>query len=174
MLDAPTINLHGAAVVIDNIGVLIRGNSGSGKTELAMELISRGHKFVADDLVVVQQIGSDKCLSMQAKPESIGFAHIRGVGFIDVGKCFAASTAVIRHAQRLDLVIDLTANELNHDNSIFTHNYTEILGVMLPNVYLVTTKHKNLALISEIIVRSFIQRRNGYDANSIFVKRFSS
>ena len=59
MLDAPTINLHGAAVVIDNIGVLIRGNSGSGKTELAMELISRGHKFVADDLANLNDLNFD-------------------------------------------------------------------------------------------------------------------
>lgn len=171
--DSQVINLHGTAVLIDNLGVLICGESGSGKTDLALELVSRGHKFIADDVVVIKKT-EDNQLIMTADTNNINFAHLRGVGFIDISKCFTKNSTVINYQSNLSLIIRLTNSE---SANLITTNLeplnTEIMGVKVPTTALVTTRYRNLALVSELIVKNFILVKNGYNANNVFLEKFS-
>jgi HPr kinase/phosphorylase len=171
--DSQVINLHGTAVLIDNLGVLICGESGSGKTDLALELISRGHKFIADDVVVIKKT-DDNQLLMTADTNNINFAHLRGVGFIDVSKCFTKNSTVINYQSNLSLIIRLTNSESANLTTINLEPLnTEIMGVKVPTTALVTTRYRNLALVSELIVKNFILVKNGYNANNVFLEKFS-
>jgi HPr kinase/phosphorylase len=167
-------NLHGTAVSIDNVGVIISGESGSGKTDLAIELISRGHQFIADDLVVVKKNLQNQ-LIITADAQNTNFAHLRGVGFINVDKCFAQNPSVVKAESTLDLIIQITnTDNVNLPSPVGSQQLTtQIMGIKVPTINLVTCKYRNLGLVAEIIVRNFILIQNGYNANAIFLEKFS-
>ncbi|MCF7805635.1 MAG: HPr(Ser) kinase/phosphatase [Candidatus Marinimicrobia bacterium] len=147
---APSTNIHGSMVDIYGIGVIFTGKSGIGKSEVALDLVERGHRLVADDLVKVRR---------EASQVLIGSGHellehhveVRGVGVIDVRRLFGIRS--IRAQKRLEVVIELTEwdDDVNYQDLGIDDEFTDILGVEIPLIKLPIFPGKNITVISEVI-----------------------
>ncbi|MCF7731733.1 MAG: HPr(Ser) kinase/phosphatase [Akkermansiaceae bacterium] len=129
---APSVTIHGCMVDMRGTGVLIIGQSGSGKSETAIGLIERGASLVADDMVRVKYVGDELVASSPAL--SRGFMEIRGIGIINVANLYGLTS--ISHEKRLDLVVLLKpSGDLNEvDRCGMTKNTYEILGRQVDQV----------------------------------------
>lgn len=160
---------HGVFLEILGIGVLITGNAGIGKSELALELISRGHRLVADDAPMLRLVGPDRVEG--SCPETLqNFMEVRGLGIINVREMFG-NTAV-KPRRSLGLVIRLSvatpmAMEPGERLVGVRHDRT-ILGVSIPEITLPVAAGHNLAVLVECSVRNYLLRKNGYDATEAF------
>lgn len=152
--------LHGVLVDISGVGVLILGRSGIGKSECALELILRGHRLVADDLVCVRREG-DK-LYGYAKEPGQSYMEIRGLGIVDVEKLFGVSA--LRQSKRIHLVVELVDPEEITDRTGLERRKMEILGVELPLKRIPVTPGRNLSAIVEVAARNFLLEERGFSA----------
>jgi len=160
---APIVTLHGVLVDVYGIGVLIMGKSGVGKSETALELIKRGHRFVADDAIEIKRTRDNKLLGQA--PELIkNFIEIRGIGIINIAKLYGIGS--VRETKNIDLVVQFEAWD---DNTIYDRlglddNYTEILGLNVSKIKIPVKPGRNLAVILEVAARNHRQKEMGYNA----------
>ncbi len=163
---------HGVFMEVMGIGLLISGPSGIGKSELALELLSRGHRLVADDAPEFTRTGPD--VLHGTCPDTLhGFIEVRGLGVLNVRAMFG-ETAVI-HTKRLRLVINMelfsedahqTLNRLDT-----TEHYENILDVDIPLLNIPVAPGRNMAVIVEAAVRNHVLRQSGYNATKDFIQR---
>ena len=150
------LQLHGALVRVFDIGVLLIGESGIGKSESALDLVTRGHQLIADDVVDVQSTGDGpvgRC------PEVIyGLLEIRGLGVFDVRKAFGEEAMLV--SSSIDLCIELRKNADIERVGNFVHEF-EIAGQKIPKFILPVTPGRNLAILVETAVRLYLNRYNG-------------
>ena len=159
---APCITRHGVLLDIYGEGVMITGDSGVGKSEVAIELIKRGHRLVADDAVEITRIGST--LSGTA-PELIrNYLEVRGVGVIDVEKLFGVGA--VQDSTQIDLVIQFEKWEDDkfYDRLGLDENDTTILDVPVPQITIPVSAGRNLAAIVELAAMNNRQKGMGYNA----------
>lgn len=160
---APRITRHGVLVEVHGEGVLILGESGVGKSESAVELVKRGHRFVADDAVEIKRV-SDKTLVGTA-PEIIRhFIEIRGIGIVDIRRLFGMGA--VKDTEKIDMVIHLEPWEDGkpYDRLGLVDEYTNILGINIPSVTIPVRPGRNLAIIVEVAAMNNRQKRMGYNA----------
>ena len=160
---APRITMHGVLVDVYGEGVLITGESGLGKSEMALELIKRGHRLVADDAVEIKKV-SNKTL-IGSCPEIIRFfIELRGIGIIDVSKMFGVQA--IKETQNIDLVIKLETwdAQKEYDRLGLTDDYEEILGNKVVCQTIPIRPGRNLAMIGEAAAVNHRQKKMGYSA----------
>jgi HPr kinase/phosphorylase len=180
---APQITLHGVFMEIYSIGVLITGESGSGKSELALELISRGHRLVADDAPQFTQIAPD--VLDGTCPELLqDLLELRGLGVLNIREMFG-DTAVKRnkylrlivHLQRVAAdALPAQANNTNPDGiERLTGDVStrRLLDLDVPQVNLPVAPGRNLAVLTEAAVRLHILRIKGIDPGAAFLARHS-
>ena len=165
---APSVSLHGTMMNIYGKGVLITGKSGIGKSELALDLVSRGHMLIADDLVEVSQVNNYlKCTA----PDNIkGMLEVRGLGIIDINTIFGGHSFL--DSCGLDFIINLvTAEEYdyhNNDRLNPTNIKESIFDISLDKLEIPMTVGKSMSIIIETAVTDFILKQKGYDSNEIF------
>lgn len=162
---------HGVLMDIFGVGVLMRGESGVGKSETALEMIRSGHRLVADDVVEVSRI-ADRLVGRA--PEKIRhFMEVRGIGTVDVRYLFGVGAVLPE--KEIDLVIDLD-DFGGHEQYIRTgaeqERTVEILGVPLVNAVIPVSPGRNLAIVVEVAARNFRLRRMGYDTGAQFDSSF--
>jgi HPr kinase/phosphorylase len=166
---APQITLHGVLMELYGLGVLLLGESGIGKSECALDLITRGHRLVADDTVQVKRIG-DKLEG--TSPEIIqGHLEIRGLGIINVKDLFGVSA--VSSSQDIELCIHLQPwNKSEEIERLGVDTYTqEIFGVEVPKVVLPISPGRNTSTLVETAVRVQLLRLNGYDGAQKFIEK---
>lgn len=154
---APFISVHGVLLDIHGLGVLILGKSGVGKSECALDLILKGSKLIADDLVEIRKIGSSRLIG--SGPKNIRhFIEIRGIGIINI-KDLIGSTSVMEKRE-IDMVIELEHwnPDTEYDRVGDTLHKYEILEIDLPYVKIPVSPGRNLDTIVEIAVRNHIFR----------------
>ena len=159
---APRITRHGVLVEVYGEGILILGDSGIGKSELAIELVKRGHRLVADDAVEITRIGST--LSGTA-PELIrNYLEVRGVGVIDVEKLFGVGA--VQDSTQIDLVIQFEKWEDDkfYDRLGLDENDTTILDVPVPQITIPVSAGRNLAAIVELAAMNNRQKKHGFNS----------
>ena len=159
---APRITRHGVLVEVYGEGILIVGDSGIGKSELAIELVKRGHRLVADDAVDIRRV-SDQLIGKA--PELIRhYIELRGIGVIDVQQLFGMS-AVILEAQ-IDLVVHLEQwrEDKFYDRFGLDEETVDILGVELPILTIPVMPGRNLAVIVEVAAMNNRHKKYGYNA----------
>ncbi|MCR4707977.1 MAG: HPr(Ser) kinase/phosphatase [Clostridiales bacterium] len=159
---APRITEHGVLMDVYGQGILIRGESGIGKSECALELLNHGHQLIADDVVEIIRIGKE--LFGEA-PETIrDLMELRGVGIVDIKKIFGIGA--VEHRKHIDLVIhiDHWSREKQYDRLGSGEEKIEILGVSLPFVEIPVRPGRSLATIVEIAARSWSLKTEGYYA----------
>lgn len=167
---APRAVRHGVLLDVYGLGVLIEGSSGIGKSECALDLVSRGHRLVSDDVIEVKRIGTEKVIG--SAPELLReHLEIRGLGILNIRDLFGVSA--ISSAKNIDLSIKLErwdrAGEV--DRLGIDPRYTEVLGIPIPQVLIPVSPGRNLSTLVETAVRIQLLRVRGYDAAQEFVAR---
>ncbi len=166
---APRTLLHGCMVDYRGIGVMIMGQSGSGKSETAIGLLEKGAALVADDVVNLKQIGGE--LSATAKDFARGYLEMRGIGIINVANLYGLSA--IRPEKRLDLVVDLKpATDLNKvDRLGISQKKFQILDIEVPLVEIPVAAGRDTARLIGVAALDLQLRRIGYDMADEFNQR---
>ena len=162
-------HVHGVLVDILGVGVLITGPSGIGKSECALELVVRGHRLVADDVVVVKKTPGGKLIG--SGPEIIKYlVEVRGLGIVNVRDLFGISA--IKTKKAVDLVVELVLwdEKESYDRlGIDEHTYT-VAGVSLPYMRMPVTPGRNIAIIVEVAARNHALKSQGANA-ALFLER---
>ncbi len=160
---APRISIHGVLVDIFGEGVLITGESGIGKSEVALELIHRGHRLVSDDVVEIKKV-SDVTLVGTAPDITRHFIELRGIGIIDAKSLFGIES--VKDTQEIDLVIKLEEwnREQEYDRMGLEENYIEYLGNKVVCHSIPIRPGRNVAIICESAAINFRQKKMGYNA----------
>lgn len=165
---AETINMHGVLVDVHGVGVLIRGKSGIGKSEAALELINRGHKLIADDDVIIyeKEVGS---LVGKAPKILEKYMEIRGIGIINVIQMFGASC--YRHKKRIDLVVDLelAENDKDYDRLGVEETKIKIINTYVPYIKIPIQPGRNTAALIEVAAINSRLRFLGSNAAQEFI-----
>ncbi len=167
---APRISIHGVLVDVYGEGILITGESGIGKSEAALELIKRGHRLVADDVVEIKKV-SDNTLVGSAPDITRHLIELRGIGIIDVKALFGVES--VKNTQQIDLVIKLEEwnKDKEYDRMGIEDKYTEYLGNKVVCNELPIRPGRNLAIICESAAVNHRQKKMGYNAAKELYKR---
>jgi HPr kinase/phosphorylase len=157
---APSTTAHGVLMDIMGIGVLIVGRPGIGKSENALELITRGHRLVVDDLVYVKKMGAVDLFG-EAPPMIKNLLEIRGVGIVDISHLFGISA--VRGSKRLNLVVELVDWDVksNYERVGLKEEKYRLLGIDLPLVKIPLSPGRNTPAIIELACRNHILRQQG-------------
>lgn len=167
---ADTLSLHGVFMDVLGMGVLITGDSGVGKSELALELISRGHGLVADDVVEVARIApttiEGRCPGMLRD-----FLEVRGLGLLNIRTIFGETAS--RRKMKLKLIVHLqkTAAAADAPRLPLDAQMQEVLGVPIRKVVIPVAAGRNLAVLLEAAVRNTILQLRGIDSMQDFMDR---
>lgn len=168
---APSSMMHGVFMDVLGMGVLISGESGLGKSELGLELISRGHGLVADDVVEFSRTAPN--LIEGRCPELIrNLMEVRGVGLLDI-KAIFGETAV-RRKMRLKLIVHLVRRaslELQQERLLTEPKFQEVLGLPIRKVLLPVAAGRNLAVLLEAAVRNTVLELRGINTMNDFMER---
>ena len=163
--------LHGVFLDVLEIGVLITGDSSIGKSELALELISRGHGLVADDVVELQQIGPET-IQGRCPPLLRDFLEVRGLGVLNIRSIFGETAIRPRKVLRLMVHLEMPLPGAEPRDRLATRSGTQdILGVEIPTVTLAVAPGRNLAVLVEAAVRNHILLTRGIDSTREFIAR---
>ena len=165
-------SVHGALLDVYGIGLLIIGKPGIGKSEVALDLVERGHRLVADDVVVVTR--KEESVLMGAGTDiAQHFMEIRGLGLIDVRAMFGIRA--IRFQKRVEVVVHLHPwdSEEEYTRLGMVDSSYDIMGVQIPLVKLPITPGKNVTVLCEVIAMNHLLRHYGYDAAAVFADRLT-
>ena len=170
---APQTVIHGSFIDVYGVGVLLVGRSGIGKSEIALDLVERGHRLVSDDVVMVTRKGEG--ILMGAGTDVVKhFMEIRGLGLIDVRSIFGIRA--IRFQKRVEILIELEEwkHDVEYTRTGLDHELIKIIGVDIPHVRLPIFPGKNVTVITEVIALDYLLKHYGYDAAKEFSKRLDA
>ncbi|MDH3985634.1 MAG: HPr(Ser) kinase/phosphatase [Gammaproteobacteria bacterium] len=167
---AEKITLHGVFMEVMGTGVLITGDPSIGKSELALELITRGHRLIADDATEFSRIAPDTLLG--SCPEMLrDFLEVRGLGILNIRAMFGASAIKQHRNLRLIVVLQQLENATQMDRLHGSKQMRKIQEVNIPEITLPVGAGRNLAVLLEAAVRNHILNIKGYDASQAFIDR---
>ena len=164
--------LHGVFMEVMGIGVLITGDSAIGKSELALELITRGHRLIADDIVEIYEISPD---TLEGRCPSLlqDFIEVRGLGILNIralyGEVAVKPRKTLRFIIHLEKPADIT--KADYDRLQMQRDTQEILDVNIPKVRIPVAAGRNLAVMVEVAVRSHILHLRGISSSQQFIER---
>lgn len=164
----PSTTMHGVLVEVYGIGVLLRGKSGIGKSECALELVKRGHRLVVDDVVSIRK---NSLYTLVGRPDSLLKHHmeIRGLGIINIKELFGIGA--ISEQMQIDIIVEL--EELSpakaYDRLGVDTVFTDILGVRIPTVNIPVTYGKNTSVIVEVAAMNHHLKQQGYHSANRFL-----
>lgn len=165
---APRISVHGSFVDVYGVGMLFVGKSGVGKSEVALDLVERGHRLVADDVVILTKKGEG--ILMGSGTEIVEhFMEVRGVGIVDIKNMFGVRA--IRFQKRLEVVIELEIwdDDVEYTRTGLDDSIINIADVDIQYVRIPIVPGKNLTVIAEVIALNYLLKHNtGYDAAKVF------
>lgn len=169
---APRLTVHGSLVDVYGVGILFVGKSGIGKSEVALDLIERGHRLVGDDVIIFTKKGEGILMGAGTK---LGkhFMEIRGLGIIDIQSMFGIRA--IRYQKRLEIIVELEAWD---ENSEYTRTGLDertisIMDIDIPHIKLPIIPGKNITVISEVISLNYLLKHYGHNAAKIFNERLN-
>ena len=170
---APRISVHGVLVDIYGEGVLIMGESGIGKSEVALELIHRGHRLVSDDVVEIKRV-SDASLIGSAPDITRHFIELRGIGIINAKALFGVES--VKDEQEINMVIKIEEfnKDQNYDRMGLDEQYIEFLGNKIVCHSVPIRPGRNLAIICESAAVNHRQKKMGYNAALELYNRVTS
>ncbi|MEK3978143.1 HPr(Ser) kinase/phosphatase [Psychrobacillus sp. FSL K6-2836] len=167
---AEEISIHGVCVNVSGIGILLRGKSGVGKSETAHTLIGRGHRLVADDIVVLKKLSPQTLLGSHNEKNK-EFLALRSIGLLNVVRLYGR--AAFQDETRIALDIELTKwehNALNNELELET-KFTEYMGVQIPHIQIQLQPGRDVAGLIEAAANNWYLKQQGYSAAEEFVKR---
>ncbi|HRP08299.1 MAG TPA: HPr(Ser) kinase/phosphatase [Gemmatimonadales bacterium] len=167
---APRTTLHGSLADVYGVGLLFVGRSGIGKSECVLDLVERGHRLVADDVVKVTRRGSDVLIG-QGHELAGHHMEIRGVGLVDVPAIFGVRS--VRQQKRIEVVVQLEDWETarDPDRTGLSRETQAILDVPIPKVVVPLNPGKNITVVSEVVAMMHLLRFSGVDVATAFNER---
>lgn len=168
---APTTTMHGSLADVYGVGLFFTGKSGIGKSECVLDLVERGHRLVADDLVFVSRRGNDVLIGKGHELQR-HFMEIRGVGLLDIPAIFGIHA--VRQQKRLEVVVVLEEwdAEAQVDRTGLDVQTIDVLGVEIPKITVHLNPGKNITVIAEVIAMNHLLRYyRGYDTATAFNER---
>ena len=167
---APSTSLHGSLADVYGVGLLFTGASGIGKSECVLDLVERGHRLVADDLVITRRKGPDVLIGT-GHPLQRHYMEIRGVGLIDVRAIFGVRS--VRQQKRVEVVVVLQEwkEGMTVERTGLETDTTAILGVQIPRITVPLNPGKNITVIAEVIAMNHLMRFSGQDPAQDFNER---
>ena len=167
---SPETVVHGTVLDCYGVGILITGAPGVGKSETALELVERGHRLVADDLVMLRR-GRNEYLYAQTNPVIEHHMEIRGVGIVDIKSIFGVGR--VRNSKRIGLVVELEEWEPNkqYDRTGLYEEHEDIIGVRVPRIVIPVRPGRNLAIIIEVAALNFRLKELGVHPARAFNER---
>lgn len=164
---APATSMHGSLADVYGVGLLFVGQSGIGKSECVLDLVERGHRLVADDIVMVKRRGVDVLIGRGHELQR-HHMEIRGIGIVDVGALFGIRAT--RQQKRIEVVVQLESweDDTAYDRTGLESETTEILGVELPRVLIPLNPGKNLTVLSEVVAMRHLLKYSGVDSAKLF------
>ena len=170
---APQVTVHGVYMEVLGMGVLLTGESGIGKSELALELLSRNHRLIADDVVEFVRVGPDVLVGQSPGTTLSDYLEVRGLGILDIRTMFGETA--VRHKKKLHLIVRMermNKRRMRNLDRLQARQLTRpILEVEIPEVVLFVGAGRNLAVLVEAAVRSYILRMWGIDTLKEFMQR---
>lgn len=169
---APQATLHASLVDVYGVGILLTGKAGIGKSEVALDLVERGHRLVADDVVVATHKGAN--VIMGSGTDLVQhFMEIRGLGIVDIRAMFGVRA--IRFQKRIEVVVDLNVWEKGAEYTRLgmVDDHLNILDVSLPRVKLPIVPGKNITVICEVVAMNYLLQHYGYDAQEVLAQRLT-
>lgn len=167
---APSTTLHGSLADVYGVGLLFVGRSGIGKSECVLDLVERGHRLVADDLVIATRRGNDIIIGRGHELQR-HHMEIRGVGVIDIPSIFGIRA--VRQQKRIEVVVQL--EEWNRADTVDRTGLdgatTTILDVEIPRVTIPLNPGKNITVVAEVIAMNHLLRYSGIDPAHAFNQR---
>ncbi len=164
---APQITRHGVLVEVYGEGIFITGDSGVGKSETAIELIKRGHRFIADDAVELRKVSAKSIVG--TAPEILKYyIELRGIGIVDVRRLFGMGS--VKATEKVDMVINLEpwVQGKMYDRLGLESDYTDIMGIKIPMTTIPVKPGRNLAVVLEIAAMNNRQKKMGYNTAEEF------
>ena len=159
---APSTDIHGGLVDLYGVGILLTGQSGIGKSEIALDIVERGHRLVADDVVNIKQTQKNVLIGKPAKllQDTI---EVRGLGIVNVRKTFGVRA--VRIQKRVEIMIELLRwdPEDTYERFGLDDKYIDILGVKIPHIRLPINPGKNISVIVETIALNYLLKLYGED-----------
>ncbi len=169
---AESTSVHGVMMEVNGMGVMLTGAPAVGKSELALELLTRGHRLVADDVVDVFKVAPDT-LSAQCPPLLQDFLEVRGLGILNVRALFGE--LAIKLKKNLKLIVHLmpfdALQERNASRLDMTESHETILGVVIPQVFVPVAAGRSLAVLVEVATRNHMLRKRGVHSVEDFIAR---
>ncbi len=168
---AESTTRHGVFMEVLGMGVLITGDSAVGKSELALELITRGHRLVADDVVELFQVAPD---TLEGRCPAIlqDFLEVRGLGVLNIRALFGETAMKLRKNLKLIVQLEkLTDKTMSQDRLHINDHTQEILEVTVPEVRIPVAAGRNIAVLVEVAVRNHILRLRGINSAMQFIER---
>lgn len=169
---AESVSMHGVFMEVQGFGALIKGEAGMGKSELALELISRGHRLIADDIIDFFRISPER-IEGRCPPLLQDFIEVRGLGILNIRALFGDNS--VKPTKPLDLIIQLEmadklAPHLLDRLKIKTLN-EQVLGVKIPKVQIPIAAGRNIAVLVEVAIRNHMLLLRGVNATKQFTQR---
>ena len=167
---APRVTTHGVLVEVYGEGILIQGESGVGKSETALEIVKRGHRLIADDLVEIRRV-SDTTLLGRAPDIIRHFIEIRGIGLLDVKNLYGVGSVKIQENVNLVINLEIWDSKKDYERVGLNEEFTDILGIKVPSHTIPVRPGRNLAIIVEVAAMNYRQKEMGYNAAKSLVDR---
>lgn len=170
---APRETIHGSMADVYGVGLLFIGRSGIGKSECVLDLVERGHRLVADDVVQITRRGNDVLIGRGHELQR-HHMEIRGVGIIDIPALFGIRA--IRQQKRIEVVVQLEdwSDTASYDRTGLETNEMEILGVQVPKVTIPLNPGKNITVISEVVAMNHLLKYAGVNPAVRFNQRLKA
>jgi HPr kinase/phosphorylase len=167
---APNSIEHATTLDIKGVGVMMRGDSGVGKSECALALIERGHSLVSDDLTVIKLL-DERELMASSRALNRGYMECRGIGIINIAEMFGVKS--IRLEKRIDLVVTLRewAPDAHEERTGLEEQYYEILGMKVPHIEIYVRPGRDIARLVEVAALTQALKRMGHDPAKDFNDR---
>lgn len=167
---APRTTLHGSLADVYGVGLLVMGKSGVGKSECVLDLVERGHRLVADDLVLVSRRGNDVLIG-EGHERQGHHMEIRGIGIIDIKALFGIRA--IRLQKRIEVVLQLEHWESGREyqRTGLEQDALDVLGIQVPRLTVPLNPGKNITVLSEVIAMNHLLRFAGVDSAQLFNRR---
>ncbi len=164
---APTTEVHATLVDVYGVGLLFTGRSGIGKSEIALDLVERGHRLVADDTVHVTKIADDVLIG-KGNHHLRHFMEIRGIGVINVQDLFGIRAVRVQKRIEVEVLLEDWDTKKDWNRSGLDDRATQILGVQIPQVVIPLFPGKNITVISEVIAMNHMLKVYGVNAAEKF------
>lgn len=167
---APSTTVHGSLADVYGVGLLFTGRSGIGKSEAVLDLIERGHRLVADDMVHISRRGNEVLIGRGHELQR-HHMEIRGVGIIDISTLFGVRA--IRQQKRVEVVVELDVwdERAQYDRTGLDRQTVEILAINLPRVVIPLNPGKNITVIAEVVAMNHLLKYAGVDSAARFNQR---